>query len=112
VAVSAATRAFVLALFEDLGGVSARAMMGGLALYRDGRIFAIVDGDERIYLKAAGPFAAALAAEGCEQFAYARRDGAAVRMGYWSLPDRALDDPVAACDYARHALAGAGSGAP
>ena len=69
-AVSAATRAFVLELFEDLAGVSARAMMGGLAIYSDGRIFALVTGDDRIYLKAAGAFADRLAAEGSEQFTY------------------------------------------
>ncbi len=103
-AVSAATRAFVLELFENLGGVSARAMMGGLMLYRDGRTFALVTGDERIYLKAAGPFAAALAAEGSEQFTFTRKDGVGARMGYWSLPEPALDDPEAACDWARRAL--------
>ena len=69
-AVSAATRAFVLELFDGLGGVSARAMMGGLTLYCDGQVFAIVTGEERIYLKAAGRLAEALAAEGAEQFAY------------------------------------------
>jgi DNA transformation protein and related proteins len=103
-AVSAATRAFVLELFEDLGGVTARAMMGGLAVYRDGRIFALVASDERIYLKAAGAFAEALAAEGAEQFTYRRGSGTA-RMSYWTLPDPALDDPEAACVWARRALA-------
>jgi DNA transformation protein len=105
VAVTAATRAFALELFEGLGGVTARAMMGGLALYRDGRIFAIVSGEERVYLKAAAPLGEALAAEGAEQFAYARKDGAVARMGYWSLPEAALDEPEAACDWARRALA-------
>ena len=80
-------------------------MMGGLTLYCDGQIFAIVTGEERIYLKAAGRLAEALAAEGAEQFAYTRRDGVTARMGYWSLPDAALDDPEAACDWARRALA-------
>ena len=106
-AVSAATRAFVLELFEDLGGVSARAMMGGLSLYRDGQIFAIVTGEERIYLKAKGSLAEALAAEGAEQFAYTRKDGVTARMGYWSLPDAAVDDPEAACAWARRVLAAA-----
>ena len=105
-AVPAATRAFVLELFEGLGGVTARAMMGGLALYRHEQIFAIVTGDGRIYLKAAGPLAAALAEAGAEQFAYARKDRVA-RMGYWSLPEPALDDPETACDWARRTLAGA-----
>jgi DNA transformation protein len=105
VAVSAATKAFALELFEGLGGVTARSMMGGLALYRDGRIFAIVSGEERIYLKAAGPLAEALAAAGADQFSYARKDGVVARMGYWSLSEPALDEPEAACDWARRALA-------
>ena len=58
-AVSSGTRAFVLELFADLGAVTARAMMGGLAIYSAGRIFAIVGPEDRIYLKAAGPLAEA-----------------------------------------------------
>ena len=106
-AVGPATRAFVLELFEDLGGVGARAMMGGLSLYCDGQIFAIVTSEERIYLKAKGSLAEALAAEGAEQFAYTRKDGVTARMGYWSLPDAAVDDPEAACAWARRVLAAA-----
>lgn len=106
-AVSAATRAFVLELFEALGGVTARPMMGGLFLHCDGQPFALVTSGERLYLKAAGALAAALAAEGAEQFVYARRDGVTARMGYWSLPEAALDDPEAACAWARRALAAA-----
>lgn len=106
-AVSAAERAYVLDLFHDLGDVTARAMMGALAIYAGGRIFALYGQGERLYLKAAGPFAAELAAEGSEQFAYARPDGKTVRMGYWTLPETALDDPAEACAWARRALAAA-----
>ena len=81
-------------------------MMGGLALYRDGRIFGIVSGEERIYLKAVGSLAEALAGAGAEQFSYARKDGVVARMGYWSLPEAAIDEPEAACDWALRALAG------
>ncbi len=102
-AVSAATRAFVLELFEDLGGVTARPMMGGLFLHRDGQPFALVTGDARVYLKASAGFAAALAAEGGIQFTYARA-GKPARLNYWTLPEAALDDPEAACDWARRAL--------
>jgi DNA transformation protein and related proteins len=108
VAVPAATRAWVLELFEELGGVTARPMMGGLFLHRDGQPFALVTGEERIYLKAAGDLAEALAAEGSVQFTY-RRAGKPARLGYWSLPDPAIDDPEAACDWARRALVAAGS---
>ena len=81
-AVGASARAFVQELFEDLGGITLRAMMGGLAIYSDGRIFALMTRDERVWLKAAGAFADRLAAEGSEQFRYARRDGVTARMGY------------------------------
>ena len=103
-AVPAAARAFVLELFEPLGGITARAMMGGLTLYRDGQVFAIVTGDERVFLKAGGALAQALAREGSEQFVYTRKDGVTARMGYWSLPDAALDDPGEACGWARRVL--------
>jgi DNA transformation protein len=108
-AVSAATRGFALELFHDVGGVTARPMMGALALYSHGSIFAIVGSDDRIYIKASGALAGDLAAEGAERFTYARRGGT-TSMGYWSLPDPALDDPEAACAWARRALAEAGSG--
>ncbi len=107
-AVGAAQRAFVLDLFDDLGEVTARAMMGGLAIYAAGRIFAILGPEDRLYLKASGPLAADLAAEGSEQFVYARPDGRTARMGYWTLPDAALDDPAEACAWARRSLAASG----
>jgi DNA transformation protein len=107
-AVSAETRAWVMELFDDLGNVSARAMMGGLALYESGTIFGIVGPGDRVYLKARGALADELAAQGSEPFTYARKDGKAVSMGYWSLPDAALDEPEAACDWARRARAADG----
>jgi len=107
VGVPPALRAFVLELFEGLGGVTARPMMGGLAIYREGRVFAIVGPEDRIYLKAVGPLADALAAEGSEQFVYEKASGKLARMGYWTLPDVALDDPDEACAWARRALSAA-----
>jgi DNA transformation protein len=106
-AVSAETRAFVLELFDDLDTVTARAMMGGLAVWSAGRIFAIVGPEDRIYLKASGALAETLAAEGAEQFTYDKA-GKPARMGYWTLPDAAIDDPEAACAWARRALAASG----
>lgn len=105
-AVSRETQAFVLELFDGLPDVTARAMMGGLAIYSRGRIFALVAFGEQIFLKAKGAFAEQLAAEGSEQFAYDRA-GKLARMGYWTLPGDALDDPDLACDWARRALAAA-----
>jgi DNA transformation protein len=96
-------------LFSGLGDVSTRKMMGGLCLYSDGAIFAILSSDGRVYLKAKGAFADRLAAEGAEIFSYDFGTGkGAGSMGYWTLPDAALDDPDLACDWARQALEAAG----
>lgn len=93
--------AFVHELFADLGAVSTRKMMGGLSIYTDGQIFAILSSAGRVYLKASGTFAEEMAAAGAEKFEMADGRG----MNYWTLPDVALDDPSLASDWARRALA-------
>ncbi len=106
--VSAAERAAALELFEDLGEITGRRMMGGMAIYASGRIFAILLSDGRLCLKARGAFAEALAAAGSEEFVHLRANGREARMGYWTLPEPALDDPEQACAWARQALEAAG----
>lgn len=93
-------------LFSGLGEITTRRMMGGLCLYHEGTIFAIMMGDGGLFLKGQGAFAAELAAAGCTQWSY-RREGRdrPTRMAYWTLPEAALDDPDIACDWARRALA-------
>ncbi len=103
--VSDADIAFVSELFSDVGTISSRKMMGGATFYADGDIFAILSSNSVIYLKAKGAFADTLAAEGSEIFSMTRKDGSIGSMGYWTLPDKALDDPDLACDWARKALA-------
>ncbi len=102
--VSAADIAFALELFEGLGALSTRRMMGGLCLYRDGTIFAILNSDGSIWLKGAGAFAARITAEGCERWTYSREGRKPTAMPYWRLPDAALDDPGLACILGREAL--------
>ena len=97
--------AFATELFSGLGQISTRRMMGGLCLYHEGTIFAIVHGDGSIWLKGAGAFIEVLEAEGCTRWTYSREGGKPTAMPYWSLPDAALDDPDQACDWARRALA-------
>jgi DNA transformation protein len=93
--------AFVHELFDGVGGLTHRKMMGGLSIYSEGQIFAILSSSGRIYLKAADAFAAEMAAEGAVKFEM--EDGRG--MNYWTLPEAALDDPDLACDWARRALA-------
>jgi DNA transformation protein len=91
-------------LFATFGPVRTRRLFGGLGLYADGMMFGLVI-DGRIYLKTDAAFAADLAAAGAEPFTYARKDGRQVSVGYWSLPEPALDDGELAAALAYRALA-------
>ena len=95
---------FVKELFAEVGLITTRKMMGGLSIYADGQIFSIMHSDGRLYLKAAGDFAKRLEAAGAELFTYDKKNGTQGHMNYWTLPDAALDDPEAACDWARASL--------
>ena len=97
---------FATDLFSDLGSLTTRKMMGGLCFYFDGTIFAIVHSDFGTMIKGAGAFKDELDAMGLARWTY-QRDNAPkpTAMPYWKLPDSALDDPEAACDLARRALA-------
>lgn len=102
--VSDADIAFVLELIEGLGPLTTRKMMGGLCLYRDGVIFALLHSDGSLWLKGAGAFAERVTAEGWERWTYARPGRKPTAMPYWRLPHAALDDPDLACNLAREAL--------
>ena len=96
--------AFVHALYSALPNLSHRKMMGGLSIYSGGKIFAILSSDGRHYVKAIAGLARDLEAEGSEMFEMGRKDGSIASMGYWTLPDAALDDPEEAARWARRAL--------
>lgn len=102
---SDADAAFAKELFAGLGAISSRRMMGGLRLYSEGTIFAIVHGDGSVFIKGNGDFKGVLEAEGLQRWTYARDGGKETAMPYWALPEAALDDPELACDRARRALA-------
>ncbi len=66
-------------------GVTSRAMFGGHGLSKDGVMFAIVDSEGRLYLRADATTAAAFEAAGSTQHA---------RMPYWEIPEPIREDPV------------------
>jgi DNA transformation protein len=90
-------------LFAGLGPIRTRAMFGGLGVYCDGAMFALV-ADGVLYLKAEAALADRYAAAGSVPFTYAGKSRP-VRMSYWRLPDSAFDDPDEALGWARPSLA-------
>ena len=95
-AVADADIAFATDLFADLGALTSRKMFGGMCLYHEGTVFALLSSQGRLYLKAKGDLARELQTDGATQFH---------NMPYWSVPESALDDPEDALQLARRALA-------
>lgn len=98
---------FVRELFAGLGPVQVKRMFGGAGVYADGVMFALLANDV-IHLKVDDVMKAELRAEGCGPFiwtpASGPRAGEQVEMGYWRMPDSALDEPDLAAEWARKAL--------
>ncbi len=99
--------AFVSDLFAGLAPLSTRKMMGGLSIYSQGRIFAILDSRGGLYLKAKDDLAKRLEAAGSSKFVFDTKDGKQATMHYWSLPEPALDDPEQAAHWGQLALTAA-----
>lgn len=95
--------AWVEEALAPLGTVSRRPMMGGVTLYLDSTVFAILDGDE-IWFKADKDSDAIWDAEGCERFHVDFGDGKSGTMNYRRGPLDVYDDPDAMRRWARLAL--------
>lgn len=100
-----ADMSFARELLSDIPDLTTRRMFGGMGIYSEGTIFALMMSNGRLMLKAAkGPFANRMADLGGEEWTYTRKDGKETSMPYWTLPDAYLDDPEEACALAREAL--------
>lgn len=90
-------------VFSAFGPVRVRRMFGGIGVYADDLIFAlVVDGE--LFLKADAQTSADFRAEGCAPFAYGTKKGRIAVMSYWRAPERLLDDPDEMAHWARRAL--------
>lgn len=100
--------AFVAELFAGLGPIQVKRMFGGAGVYAGGVMFALL-ADETIYLKADDALKTELGAAGSGPFTWTPgtglRAGQEIEMGYWRLPDAALDDPDEAAQWGAKALA-------
>lgn len=99
---------FVRELFEGLGPIQIKRMFGGAGGYADGVMFLLIAGDV-IHLKVDDALKAELRDAGSGPFVWSPdsgpRKGEQVEMGYWRLPESALDDPDEAVMWGRKALA-------
>ena len=86
-----------------LGPLEIKRMFGAGAVYSHGLIFALLD-DGLIWLKGDESNIPALQAAGSRQFTYPGKDGAVMNLGYWSLPEAAVDDPEEAVAWSRGAI--------
>jgi DNA transformation protein and related proteins len=86
-----------------LGQVTWRRMFGGVALYCDGRVFAIA-GDDTLWFKADAKTAPAWDAAGAAPFSFEKKDGTVAVNSYRRAPDDCYDDAESLRDWARLAL--------
>lgn len=96
---------FALELFSGLGDVTIKRMFGGMCLYHEGTVFALLRSDGSLLMKGAGAFRDRIESEGWEHWVHTRAGGKQIAMPYWRMPESALDDPDEACGLARAALA-------
>lgn len=100
--------AYVKELFAGVGRVEIKRMFGGAAGYSAGLMFLLL-ADDTIHIKADDALKAELREEGSGPFVWepqsGPRKGEKVDLGYWRLPDAALDDPDLAAEWGRKALA-------
>ena len=102
--ISNADIAFVKDLFAGVSTLTAHKMFGGLAMYADGVIFALIIRTGALMLKAKGALAQEVAAQRPQRFIQNGKDNRAVTMPYWTLPAAAMDEPELGCDWARRSL--------
>jgi DNA transformation protein len=98
---------FVSELFAGVGAISIKRMFGGAGVYAEGLMFGLL-ADDVIYIKVDTPLKAELMQENSAPFVWTPengpRAGEKVEMGYWRLPEGALDEPDLAAQWGRKAL--------
>lgn len=100
---------YVRELFAGMGLVEIRRMFGGAGGFRDGLMFLLI-ADDTIHIKANDDaLKNELIAEGSGPFVWipqnGPRKGEQIDLGYWRLPESALDDPDEAVAWGRKAFA-------
>ena len=100
-AVSPEYRDFILDLLSEMEGVMPRAMFGGIGLFRDGIMFAILTRTDRTFFRVDDVNRPDFEAAGCEQFQ--PHEKKPMRMSYFEVPVDLLEDPEELCAWAERA---------
>ena len=93
-------------LLSSVGACVARRMFGAYGISTDGLTLAILadlGSGEKLWLKADETSRPVFEKAGCERFVYHAK-GKPMSMGYYSLPDEALESPQLMAPWARLAL--------
>ena len=94
---------YVKELLAPTGHARSRKMFGGCGIWLDETIVGIV-ADGRLYLKVDDETKPRFAAAGSAPFVY-EANGESYEMGYWTVPDEALESSDEMAPWARLALA-------
>ena len=77
-------------MFEERDNITFRPMMGGFTLYKDGKVFAIIN-DEKFYFKGDKDTEEWYLKNGAKKFWYIRK-GKKQYMNYFLVPEDILED--------------------
>lgn len=83
---------FVIEQMAGFGPVDARRMFGGVGLFRDGLMFALITGEDGLFLKVDAATQKHFDDEALAPFTYGRKVGERRVMSYRRAPERCLDD--------------------
>lgn len=91
--------------FELFGPITTRRMFGGVGVFHEGLMFALVT-DDTLYLKADDLSLEYFQGRDLTAFEY-RRQGKAVKLSYYQAPEEVLEDREAAAIWAQRSYAAA-----
>jgi len=101
-AASAEFLEFITEQLENFGPVAVKRMFGGAGVFREGLMFGLI-ADEVLYLKIDETTKPDFEAEGTSPFMFSK-DGKAMEMAYWRLPERLYDDADELTEWAHRAF--------
>ena len=96
--------AYLQDLFGTLGRVRVKPMFGGAGVYLGELMIGFLDRDETLYLRTDDQNREAFVAAGSAPFRYPLKSGEEIEIGYWRMPEEALESSELATDWGRLAL--------